>query len=49
MRPEPTVQDIFGEYPYATLVEEVRDFAIFLLDLQGRIVSWNVGAADFRL
>lgn len=41
---ELAVQDIFGEHPYATLVAEIRDFAIFLLDGEGRVVSWNQGA-----
>ena len=36
--------DIFGEAPYRMLVETIRDFAIFHLDLEGRIVSWNEGA-----
>ncbi|HEX9996067.1 MAG TPA: PAS domain S-box protein [Abditibacterium sp.] len=44
MRPEPAVQAIFGEYPYASLVAEIRDFAIFLVDTEGKIVSWNEGA-----
>ncbi|BCM88673.1 hypothetical protein IAD21_00514 [Abditibacteriota bacterium] len=44
MQPEPAVQDIFGEHPYSTLVAETRDFAIFLVDQGGRIVSWNEGA-----
>ncbi|TMQ19698.1 MAG: PAS domain S-box protein [Deltaproteobacteria bacterium] len=26
------------------LVESVRDYAIFLLDVEGRVRSWNVGA-----
>jgi PAS domain S-box-containing protein len=39
-----TVHQLLGERPYATLVEEIRDFAIFILDLQGRILSWNEGA-----
>lgn len=39
-----TVSDIFGEDPYATLVEEIKDFAIFLVDKQERVVSWNAGA-----
>jgi PAS domain S-box-containing protein len=32
------------EDPYAQLVHGVRDYAIFLLDREGRIVSWNIGA-----
>src|SRR5450432_3240687 len=26
------------------LVESVVDYGIFMLDLQGRVVSWNIGA-----
>ncbi len=44
MQIEPSVQAIFGEHPYTTLVAEIRDFAILLTDLEGRIVSWNEGA-----
>jgi PAS domain S-box-containing protein len=32
------------QYLFELLVESVRDYAIFLLDPQGRIVSWNTGA-----
>ena len=30
--------------PYRQLVYGVQDYAIFLLDREGRIVSWNRGA-----
>ncbi|HEX9962648.1 MAG TPA: PAS domain S-box protein, partial [Pyrinomonadaceae bacterium] len=30
--------------PYKPLVEEIRDYAIFHLNLEGRILSWNQGA-----
>ncbi|SIT39168.1 PAS/PAC sensor hybrid histidine kinase [Paraburkholderia ribeironis] len=29
---------------YAALVQAIEDYAIFLLDASGRVVSWNVGA-----
>ena len=29
---------------YRRLIEEVHDYAIFLTDLAGRVVSWNGGA-----
>jgi PAS domain S-box-containing protein len=29
---------------FELLVQSVRDYAIFLLDLEGRVASWNVGA-----
>ena len=34
--------------PYRTLVEAVYDYAIFLLDPAGRVVSWNPGAQRIK-
>jgi PAS domain S-box-containing protein len=31
--------------PFRLVVEGVLDYAIFLLDLEGRIITWNAGAA----
>lgn len=33
---------------YRLLVESVRDYAIFALDTQGHIISWNAGAERFK-
>ena len=33
-----------GSSLYRLLVESVRDYAIFALDAQGRVASWNDGA-----
>ncbi len=33
-----------GEEQYRMLLDGVRDYAIFMMDPQGRIVSWNAGA-----
>ncbi len=33
-----------GEEQYRLLMENVKDYAIFMLDSQGRMVTWNVGA-----
>jgi len=33
-----------SEEQYRLLVESARDFAIFMLDAEGRIATWNVGA-----
>jgi PAS domain S-box-containing protein len=30
--------------PFALLVEQVRDYAIFMLDREGKVISWNYGA-----
>ncbi len=36
------------EDPFRQLVETTRDYAIFLLDRGGRIVSWNAGAERIK-
>lgn len=33
-----------SEERYRTLVELIQDYAIFMLDSEGRVVSWNAGA-----
>lgn len=33
---------------YARMVSEVRDYAIFLLDAEGNILSWNAGAREIK-
>ena len=43
MKIEDTLVERFGELPFKTLVEEIKDFAIFHLDIEGLIVSWNQG------
>ncbi len=45
MEAEKTLKDTFGETPYRMLFEKIRDFAILHLDREGRIISWNAGAA----
>jgi PAS domain S-box-containing protein len=44
MKSEETIIELFGKMPYKPLVEEIKDFAIFHLDQEGRILSWNRGA-----
>ena len=47
MPDEKKVAPSFREKPeeqYRLLMENVKDFAIFLLDMQGRIATWNSGA-----
>jgi PAS domain S-box-containing protein len=44
MKSEETIIDLFGKMPYKPLVEEIKDFAIFYLDEEGRVLSWNPGA-----
>src|SRR5690348_262585 len=36
------------EARFSMLVEEVKDYAIFMLDTEGRIASWNKGAERMR-
>jgi PAS domain S-box-containing protein len=33
---------------YRLLVQEVKDYAIFMLDISGRIVTWNAGAQRLK-
>jgi PAS domain S-box-containing protein len=37
-----------SEERFRLLVESVRDYAIFMLDTDGRIVSWNAGAEHLK-
>jgi PAS domain S-box-containing protein len=34
--------------PYRRMVETIRDYAVFLLDTEGNIVSWNQGAERIK-
>ncbi|MGZ5095145.1 MAG: PAS domain S-box protein [Burkholderiales bacterium] len=43
-RPKLAAVPTAGDQLYRTLVQSVRDYAIFLLDPNGRIVTWNPGA-----
>ena len=45
-RTEETLRD--SEEKYRMLVDGVRDYAIFMLDLRGQIVSWNAGAEKVK-
>ena len=47
---QPARADIasLGEDPFRLLVESVQDYAIFLLDTQGRVVTWNAGAKRIK-
>jgi PAS domain S-box-containing protein len=44
MNSEETIIALFGKMPYKPLVEEIKDYAIFHLNLEGHILSWNQGA-----
>src|SRR5689334_9107013 len=37
-----------ADLPFRLLVESVRDYAIFLLDPEGHILTWNAGAQQIK-
>jgi PAS domain S-box-containing protein len=39
-----TIKERFKTEPFQILVENVEDYAIFLLDLTGQVITWNKGA-----
>src|SRR5947209_14560646 len=43
-RKQPAQARLDGERMFHMLMENVKDFAIFMLDAEGHIVSWNTGA-----
>ncbi len=49
-RPQPAQEVIaaFGDDPFRLLVETVQDYAIFLLDAGGHVLTWNAGAQRIK-
>ena len=45
-RTEETLRD--SEEKYRMLVDGIRDYAIFMLDVRGQILSWNAGAEKVK-
>jgi len=45
---KPTESVVFGQDRYRLLVESIVDYAIYMLDPAGHIVSWNRGAERFK-
>ena len=39
---------IVGDDRYRLLVESIVDYAIYMLDIEGRVSSWNRGAQRFK-
>src|SRR5581483_1705234 len=37
-----------SEEPFKLLVESIRDYAIFMLDEAGHVLTWNAGAERFK-
>jgi PAS domain S-box-containing protein len=48
IEPEKTTRALETEEPFRLLVESVRDYAIFMLDPTGYVVSWNRGAERLK-
>jgi PAS domain S-box-containing protein len=46
MNREESIIELFGKMPYKPLVEVIKDYAIFHLDVEGRVLSWNPGAEN---
>jgi PAS domain S-box-containing protein len=47
-RPEPEPQTWINDTQARLLVESVRDYAIFMLDPTGHVMTWNVGAERLK-
>lgn len=39
---------LMNEERYRLLIDAITDYAIYMLDLEGRVVSWNPGARRFK-
>ena len=48
MRTSPPVDDEFQEHRFRLLVESVLDYAIFMLDPDGTVLTWNAGAERLK-
>ena len=46
--PDPDLDPLRGEVAFRLLVEAVEDYAIFLLSLDGTVLSWNTGAQRIK-
>lgn len=44
----PLSRTMEGDYRFRLLVESVRDYAIFILDRDGRVTTWNIGAERIK-
>lgn len=41
-------EQLYVNEAYRILVDTVKDYAIFLLDTEGRVATWNAGAANLK-
>jgi PAS domain S-box-containing protein len=46
--PPNTPTGSWRDEPYRRMVETIRDYAVFLLDPEGHVVSWNTGAERIK-
>ncbi|HZQ72273.1 MAG TPA: PAS domain-containing protein, partial [Burkholderiales bacterium] len=47
-KPSPERTDRQSEARFRLLVESVRDYAIFMLDPEGHVLTWNAGAERIK-
>ncbi|MGH8669377.1 MAG: PAS domain-containing protein, partial [Burkholderiales bacterium] len=47
-KPEGSIPKLGGDEPFRELVEGVSDYAIFLLDRTGHVLTWNAGAERIK-
>jgi PAS domain S-box-containing protein len=48
-RPGQTGRDVLGgQEPFQLLVEGILDYAVLVLDEEGRVASWNAGAERIK-
>jgi len=43
-----SLRNVTGDRRFQLLVDAVRDYAIYLLDAEGHVASWNAGAQRFK-
>ena len=43
-----TPESLFSDDRYRVLLDAVTDYAIYMLDIHGRVASWNAGAKRFK-
>lgn len=44
----PNQEPLSGDDRYRLLVDAITDYAIYMLDIEGRVTSWNPGAERFK-
>ena len=44
----PTAPWLVGEEGFRLLVDAIEDYAVYLLDAEGRVLTWNIGAQKIK-